>query len=461
MNSQMKPRTFQGQERGRWKTGGRGPRYAGKGEGVAGDSARSGQPVSTKHRAACISNELLAPPTPRLEHLMSLRKYLVVPLVVAGNLAFCIQAKPVNPPSTGQETFAFWYDVWQPGVTLKKVEAANVIIGVPPSAVPEVHKSGRRALQGVTYYQSVFNQPFLKDRQDLPNVGFQANGEFEKSAFGKENNYVLCPNSVELKSRVLRSLDTSLQQGFDGYFVDNTFLDPAAHQVCSAGHQHSKENVLGGRAYLDLLAAVRTRLKAQNPAALLISNPGNPRWAEAMADGNPSLWDLADLVLWESYGYTSNRGPRHDSWKSAIEHSFSYAAMPEKSAKLLVLSYPENLIQARFSYAVARIFGFKWTANLGDSFQNTDKEGGEFGAFLREIPFDLGEPLGTLPDKSNPMLHRMFQHGEVFANTGTSPQPISLPKSSRAYVGDRTIEATAPRTLSLEPMTAAIVIRTP
>jgi hypothetical protein len=392
---------------------------------------------------------------------MSLRKYLFVPLLVAGTLAFCVQAKPVNPPSTGQDIFEFWYDVWQPDATLEKITAANVIIGVPPSAVPEIHKSGRRALQYVTYYQSVLNHPFLKDRQDLPNVGFQANGVFEKSAFGGEDNYVLCPNSVELKARVLRFLDTSLQQGFDGYFVDNTYVDPAAHQVCSAGHQHSKENVPGGRAYLDLLAAVRARLKAQNPAALIISNPGNPRWADQIVSGNPSLWDVSDLVLWESYGYSSYRGPRHDRWKSTIEQSFSYAAMPAKSAKLLVLSYPENLAQARFSFAVARIFGFKWTANLGDSLQNTGKEGGEFGAFLSDIPSDLGEPLGVLPDKNNPLLHRMFQHGEVFANTGTSPQPISLPKSSRAYVGDQTIETTAPRTLNLEPMTAAIVIRNP
>ena len=42
-------------------------------------------------------------------------------------------------------------------IPLKKVAPANVInIGVPPSAVPEIHKSGRRALQYVTYYQKVF-----------------------------------------------------------------------------------------------------------------------------------------------------------------------------------------------------------------------------------------------------------------------------------------------------------------
>jgi hypothetical protein len=392
---------------------------------------------------------------------MSLRKYLFIPLLAAGSLAFCVQARPVNPASAGQDIFAFWYDSWQPDITLKKTQAANVIIGVPPSSVPEIHKSGRRALQYITYYQSHFKTAFLIDRDDLANVGFQVNGEFEKSAFGGDDNYVLCPNSVELRTRVLRYLDGSLKQGFDGYFLDNTFLDPPAHKTCAAAHPHIESGVQGGRAYVDLLAAVRGKLKQQNPSAILVSNPGSPRSADQISSGKPALWDVSDYVLWESYGYSSYRGPRHNRWKSTIADSFTYSAMPEKAAKLLVLSFPENLTEARFSFAVARIFGFKWTANLGDKDQNTDKEGGHFGSFLKDVPFDLGEPLGALPDKSNPLLHRMFQHGEVFANTGTAPQPISLPKSSRVYAGDRTIEATAPRTLSLEPNTAAIVIRNP
>src|SRR5690242_13248129 len=87
--------------------------------------------------------------------------------------------QPAAFPSAAN-SFAFWYDVWEPGVTIDKVRPANVVIGVPGKAVPEIHATGRRALQYVTYYQSTFHHPFLKDRQDLPNVGFQVNGEFQK-----------------------------------------------------------------------------------------------------------------------------------------------------------------------------------------------------------------------------------------------------------------------------------------
>ena len=104
---------------------------------------------------------------------------------------------------------------------------------------------------------------------------------------------------------MFRFLDESIKQGFDGYFVDNTFVDPSAHEVCSAKHPHNKDGVVGGSAYLDLLQAVRLRIKEKAPTAILISNPGNPRWADDLASSKPSLWDISDLVLWESYGYSS------------------------------------------------------------------------------------------------------------------------------------------------------------
>ena len=165
---------------------------------------------------------------------LSSRKSLFCCLILIVALAFCLHAQSVRSSKTSKNIFEFWYDPWQPNSALKKVESANVMIGVPPSAVAEIHNSGRRALQYVTYYQSNFGTAFLKDRQDLPSVGFGVEDKFEKSVFGGEDNYVLCPNSIELRNRVFRFLDESIKQGFDGYFVDNTFLYPSAHEVCSA-----------------------------------------------------------------------------------------------------------------------------------------------------------------------------------------------------------------------------------
>lgn len=385
------------------------------------------------------------------------KRRAVVLLCLLGMLSYAPRTTTAESHAA-EGKFAFWYGAWQPDLTLGKLAPANVIIGAPPSAVPEIHESRRRVLQYVTYYQSVFHQPFLKDRSDLPNVGFQLRGEFQKSAFGGEDNYVLCPNSAELKSRVLNFVDVSLKQGFDGYFVDNTFPDPAAHEICTAQHNHVRAGVDGWQAYADLLASVKSKIKHERPNALLIVNPGNPAWLDQMASQSPSLWDVFDYVLWESYGYSSHRGAGHDRWKTTIEESFSYATVPEKARKLVVLSYPEDLTQARFAFAVAKIFGFNWTSNLGDRDQNTNREGGHFGAFLNEIPFDLGEPLGSLPVKTTPLLHRSFQGGEAFANTGTTAESVIIAKGGTVYVGDQQPHRATSVKLVIPPMTSAIIL---
>ena len=45
-----------------------------------------------------------------------------------------------------------------------------MIIGLAPSDVPNVHALGSHALRYVTFYQSKFGDPFLKDQTDLANV---------------------------------------------------------------------------------------------------------------------------------------------------------------------------------------------------------------------------------------------------------------------------------------------------
>src|SRR5215472_4628059 len=207
---------------------------------------------------------------------MSGMKLLFSALILSGLYSVAPGSGTSDVTTPARETFAFWYDPWQPGTTIQKLKPAKIIVGVPANAIPEIRAAHKLALQYVTYYQSTFQHAFLKDRADLPNVGFEVNGTFEKSKFGGQDNYVLCPNSKELESRVLRHVDESLQAGFDGYFVDNTFLSPSAGEVCNAQHAHLSANSTRGQAYVSLIAAVRQKLKSANPTALLILNPGNP-----------------------------------------------------------------------------------------------------------------------------------------------------------------------------------------
>ncbi len=382
--------------------------------------------------------------------------YTAVLLLLITGVSFCVHAQS-QPRSSAGPNFAFWYEDWIPGTTINKLQPANILIGVPPSAVPEIHKSGRRALQYVTYYQARLNTALLTGTDDLPNVGFQLNGEFVKSRFGGTNNYVLCPNGVELKARVMRLLDTSLQQGYDGYFLDNTYLDPAAHGICSAKHQHISPGVTGGSSYVSLVAAVREKLKASSPAAILIINPGNPASLASIAPEAKSLWDLPDYVLWESFGYSSVRGAHHDDWKHTL--SIAYSLSAAQRSKIIALSFPEDVAEARFSFAVARIFGLKWTANLGERQQGKNEEGGHFGVFLNQIPFDLGDPVSPIPDKTSQLLHRTFANGEIFVNAGPESVRASIAEGATIYAGDNAPGKSASPQLSLPSMTAVIVLK--
>jgi hypothetical protein len=379
----------------------------------------------------------------------------LVLLCLLGMLSSARRTTTAQSHAAGDK-FAFWYESWKPDVTLKKLQPADVVVGAPASAIPEIHKGGKRVLQYVTYYQSHIPGPFLTDINDIPNVAFRLKGAFLTSVFGKDR-YVLCPNSVQLRDRVLSYVDESLKQGYDGYFIDNTFIDPAAHAICDATHEHISRDITGGSSYVQLVAAVRQKLKVAKPDALLIVNPGSPGSLASIAPQGSSLWDLSDYVLWESYGYTSIAGPKHDDWKHTIDQSFAFAAAPDKARKILALSYPRNVEEARFAFAVAQIFGFKWTCNLGENQQDKNEDGGHYGAFLNDVPFDLGEPLGKLPVKDVHLSHREFSHGEIFVNTGDTAQSISIPRNE--VLAGSTNGSGHVKTMQLAPMSAAILLR--
>ena len=328
------------------------------------------------------------------------------------------------------------------------MKPADVIIGLAPSDVDKGHALGKQVMQYQTYYQALPNSLLLTSTADLANVGFEINHQFVLNIFGTPNSYVMCPNSSVFHQRVQKYVQLALDQHYDGLFIDNTFLDPPAHLVCDGAHPHLDPLVEGGRAYLTLLAEARQTLKARNSKAIFMTNPGDPAWADQMATGSPTLWDLSDLVLWESWGYTSFTDARHDVWDDAIPKSYNYVQnAPEKTAKLVMLSYVKNVTEARFAFAMARFFGFNWTANLGAS---------QFGTYLNSIPFNLGQPMGPLPP-SGPVLHRVCERGEVFINTTGVAQLVEVPAGTM-FLGSTKAQTSLPTQVTLLPRTAAIVI---
>ena len=374
------------------------------------------------------------------------------------NVLSCIVAKcTFFPPPPSCESgaacdtrFVFWYENWQSS-TLKQLSGAQVMIGVPTAAISDIHQANGIALPYVTYYQSADPGTFILNRADLPSVGFYTDGQYLQSTMDSGWD-VLCPNSSILRQRVAAQLNNLIAGGYNGLFIDNTIAAPAASATCTASHAHVTPEQRGDDSYLSLLAEVRSELLEASPNAIIITNPGNPAWADQLGTGaEPSLWQLSDLVLWESYGYGADLSS-HDNWQATISSSYQYAADPAKAFKILALSYPQSTTEALFSFAIARMFGFRWTANLG-----VNGKSGHFGEFASAMPYSVGVPQGPLYSM-NDLLARYFSNGIAFANSGASSITITVPQAGQLVTagGTQAIEANA--TLPLPSHTAAILL---
>ena len=357
----------------------------------------------------------------------------------------------------GRPEFAFWYEPWNNGASFDKLGKPQTIIGLSPSDVPNVHKLGARALRYVTFYQSRY-QPFLKDEADLPNVGFWDGHAFLLSAFGGKGNYVLCDNSKVMHDRVMAYTHQTLaDQRFDGFFIDNTYVSPAAQESCkSTSHPHVMPGARGDDAFLELLSEFRAEVKKTAPSAIIVTNPGNPTLANKLGTGKFNLWDLSDYVTWESYGYTSYRDQRHNDWKHTLESSF---ALPEtQRRKVIALSFPMNSTEAFYSFAVANIFGLKWTANLGENAVETTATGGHFGVFMNDLPYDIGSAVGEIQgNATSDRISRKFAHGEAVANISNAPIKVRVPAGMELYQASGVVKTTKTSDVIVQPNTAIIL----
>jgi hypothetical protein len=386
---------------------------------------------------------------------LALTRLLLIAALLICSLMATGKGAPASQAAHPEPRFAFWYEDWKPD-TWQKLQPANVFIGVPTSAVAEIHSKRGKALHYVTFYQSRPGTAFLKSLDDLPNVGFHTPQGYLLSVFGGANNYVLCSNSAELQTRILGYVKQALSiEKFDGLFIDNTYLPPASTLVCDAKHSHIKPGDTGGNAYIDLLKKVYILAKQIDSATTIITNPGDPE-SPLRSDGH-TIWDFSDYILWESYGFTSETGTAHDNWKRTISKSFQLAGQP-KSRKLLVLSYPRNDAEAFYSYAVAAAFGFEYTANLGVSQQGRDVAGGHYGIFNSRLPRLLGGPLNDPPKPGETVLTRRYRNGICIVNIGTSTYQFTAPQEGILYTETASSPIDKMKAITVLPGQPVIVI---
>lgn len=380
-----------------------------------------------------------------------MRKGILLACIAFVLVAQFALAQNASSSDATNQRFAFWYAPWTSD-TWQKLQPANVFVGVPPNAVADIHQHGGKALKYVTYYQNLVGRDFLKTKADLDNVGFHTPNGYLLSPFGGKDLYVLCPNSAELHREVMASLDRILgTEGYDGLFVDNGYLLPTADMVCDAKHDHVKPGQQAGPAYIDLMTEVYASVKKHKPDSIVIVNPGNPGLADHLRDGNKRLWDVADYVLWESYAYSSMPGDKHDARNVALT-----TETPVPVSKVLALSFPKDDAEALNSYALARIKGYHFAANLGEDQKGQDVAGGHYGIFLADLPVGIGEPTSSM-SKHGDLLSRDFQHGKIIFNSGSQPVREKAESSGTLQKGTEKTSVRAGSSFTLEPHEAAVI----
>ena len=345
--------------------------------------------------------------------------------------------------------FAFWYEAWDSSTTPDKLQAADVIIGI--LAQPTTTKS--QSLAYVTYYQDRMGGDFINTADEIPLVTLQQNGVVQPSAFTSENPGwdVLCDNSLEMRRKAFDQLTRLINRGYEGLFVDNA---ADKNLTCTAPHAHLHVGERSDDSYLVLLRDIRSQLNQLSTTSLLIANAGNITTADSLGTGanTGAMWTVADFVLWESYGYTSYQDSQHDQLAATIAKSLTYAADATKAAKTLALSYPRTQQEALLSFALARMFGFAWTANLG-----VNGLAGHWGVFAPSMPWTVGAPRGNLY-LQGALVAREFSNGVVFANTGATAVAINIPQSGTFVTASGKSSATADMTVSVEPKSAAVLL---
>ena len=329
------------------------------------------------------------------------------------------------------------------------MQGADVVIGALGGATA----AEPRFLAYVTYYQDHLGGQFINTADEVPLLALQKDGVVQATAFTDEDPGwdVLCDNSVELRRKALDQLARLVNQGYVGLFVDNA---ADKRLTCTATHPHLHPLERSDDSYLVLLGDSRQKLKELLATPLLIANAGNITVADSLGAGANSgaMWTIADFVLWESYGYASYEDSRHDQLDATVAKSMVYATDTNKAAKVLVLSYPQTQQEALLSFALARIFGFAWTANLGDSGRV-----GHWGAFAPSMPWAMGSPQGNLYVQGS-LLARQFSNGIAYANTGNNAVDINIPQCGTLVSAAGGSPAIPNTTLSLEPHSALVLL---
>jgi hypothetical protein len=236
--------------------------------------------------------------------------------------------------------------------------------------------------------------------------------------------YTTCPNSAELRRRVLARVDAALRDGAGGFFIDNGYFDDlGARTACeSTTHAHVYGELTGAASFLGLLTELVAHAKRHDARAVVLVNEGVP---DETRFYGASIDDLADGIVWESYLFTTYvPRERHASQWDEVYRASVERERAQPRRRTYVLSYPWDRDEAFFAFATAKLCALPFAASLG-------RQGwaGVTPAFVELTRTRLGgvadarEVGGT---RAGELYTRRYQHGMVLVNPTAAAQETTV-----------------------------------
>ncbi len=308
----------------------------------------------------------------------------------------------------------------------------DFVTHVPPLAawMKRLRSLGSRPVPYVTMYQLPMQHIYqgMELRKHADWIEVDSGGNWKRNSFwdseDQKNWYVTCPNVEGYVRAILKHVESLMEAGAGGIFVDNIGARQPCFGPSFGAHEHIHDDQV--KAFSSLLKRAREVIRRHDPEGVLLLNSASP---ESLPE---EYWEHADADMAESYICTWVSQERwfdwHSHWNAMGRKTRKHLDQGKAVLALSYLGHTKNPIKddAYFCYCSARLSGFLWSAG-GDVLKGDPAE------VLYSIR--LGEPLG--PEEERGDVHfRRFERGLVAVNPEKTAGEVLL----EAREGQRVID---------------------
>lgn len=378
-----------------------------------------------------------------------IRKLMGAGALVFGSLATLATAQPAPDWLRNAAVVTNWNDRERGTLDERRLAGIPLLINVQQKAwLDDAHRKGFRGIS-YTSCMDMFTDPspgktggrMLLSNDTANALLIDKDGRFVDTLMDgtrRLSRKLVCTNSTTYVEKMMQYLQSVMEQGMDGLFVDNVsesrvecygngmrvgyssryrtvlaespavkFRDPRLGDV--PVHTHLYPDQPHSYAFRQLLLKIRKMVKTFGPDKVMVINGGLP------------FADCADATMIESYVCSWAWKGRRQNWAQLKELAEKYAPYVKSGGGVIALSYfgeTQTTVKddAFFSYAAARLSDFIWS-----DYQTLH---GDPATVLYRA--SLGSPSSRLQAANPNVEYRWYRNGLIVINATDREASITL-----------------------------------